>query len=171
MATLYQNADLTLRSTLREQGLGRRREKPLAIVPRRNLQGTEKGEAHLLFATEPALFSDGGDSVLGLFKPTTSCIQSNGFDRLGRCATALLHVDARKVSRAHVNPLGELLDCNVPLQVLGDPLFELAEALRFRFSLRRQQGAVLRLATGTFQIDHQDTGNIHRDFSPSILLD
>src|SRR5258707_1861034 len=96
-------------------GLGPRRGKPLAIVPRRNLQGTEEGEAHLLFATEPALFSDGGDSVLSLFKPTTSCIQSNCFDRLGRCATALLRVDARKVSGAHVNPLGELLDCNVPL--------------------------------------------------------
>src|SRR5258707_7199189 len=95
--------------------LGRRRGKPLAIVPRRNLQGTQEGEAHLLFATEPALFSDGGDSVLSLFKPTTSCIQSNCFDRLGRCATALLSVDARKVSVAHVNPLGELLDCNVPL--------------------------------------------------------
>src|SRR5712672_1288572 len=95
--------------------LARRRGKPLAIVPRRNLQGTEEGEAHLLFATEPALFSDGGDSVPSLFKPTTSCIQSNGFDRLGRCATALLRVDARKVSGAHVNPLGELLDCDVPL--------------------------------------------------------
>jgi len=50
-------------------------------------------------------------------------------------------------------------------------MFELAEGSPIGFSLRRQQGAVLAIGPGTLQIDHQDTGDIHRDFSPCILLD
>src|SRR5882757_8279231 len=157
----------TLRNVYSRGCLG----KALSIVARRDCQYSEERTTHLLFAAEAATFSNRFDSIVRFLKPATRCVNSDRFHRLCGGASALRCIEPCEVSGAHVHTVRKSIDAEVALQMLHYPAFQFAERLRVGFRLGSKQCAVLRLPTGPFQINDQDTCNIHRERAPGVLLD
>jgi hypothetical protein len=134
-------------------------------------QCSDKGTPHLLLVGKAAINSNRRYSICCFLKPAACSINTYRFDGFRRRAATGLSIKPGEVSGAHVYPLCECLDPKIALQMFRDPLFQFAEFIRVRLSLRRKQRAVLRLAARTLQINDEHAGDLDRDLPSEILLD
>ena len=88
----------------------------------------------------------------------------------GRRHADLAAEEAGEVARAHRGALGERLDAQVGVEVVGDPGLQLAQRAALG-ELRREVGAELGLAAGALEEEDQPAGDLDGDLAAEVLLD
>ena len=126
--------------------------------------------AHRLDGSEAAGESHDLDRSVRRLERDARRLDANGLDVRTGSHTELLAKSAREVALAHVRALGKRGNGEVGVEVLGDPVLELAQRLALG-GLRRELRAELRLAARALHEHDEPARHLQCRLAAEVLLD
>lgn len=128
-------------------------------------------DPHSFLVTKAAMACNLVDISIRFLKQALGSFEAKDLDRLRRCTSGFLFVDACKIARAHAGLFCQDIDRQIWVaEITGDPGVEIVEGEAL-LVLRSQELAELRLSAGALQKDDQFAGDFHGNVTAAIGFD
>src|ERR1700723_597209 len=128
--------------------------KTFAVFARLDMQNSNERTAHPLDGAKPTIMRNLFDRVIAFLEASPSSLHANPFDEPCRCDACALSENASKISWTHPCPQSEVLDSQIPCEMIAGPRPKFFELLPVR-SLQCERTAELRLSSRSAQIHHK----------------